>query len=102
MRALAPTNNGDIVYAEVSGSGEFPLDMLRRDCCSPATEEDSHVIRDTFRNHQSWIIRIRKVLRGRHRDPGPPFNVARWKSFRCSIRPATGPRPPRECETNGI
>ncbi len=38
---------------QVSGRGPFPLDMLRYDRCSPASECDSAQIRKTFQRGDS-------------------------------------------------
>jgi hypothetical protein len=80
---------GDIVYAKVMGSGEFPIDMLRYDNCAPATEEDSSIIRGTIihctASPHNWVIMIKKVLR-EHIKPGDRvFNIDRWNSFGCAI-----------------
>lgn len=97
---------GDIVYAKVMGSGEFPLDMLRYDGCSPATEEDSNLIRRTisqpygnwsYREESkdgqlhtvvdchNWVIMIQKVLRERVKPTDNLFTIGRWNSFGCAI-----------------
>lgn len=89
----------DIVYAKVMGSGEFPIDMLRYDCCSPATEEDSNLIARSLRHDRfaiangvaaheqpaNWVIMVKKVLRERNRRNPRMFTVGRWNSFGCSI-----------------
>jgi len=36
-------------YAVITGSGDFPLDMLRYDRCCPYQETDSYTIRDMDR-----------------------------------------------------
>lgn len=89
----------DIVYAKVMGSGEFPIDMLRYDCCSPATEEDSNLIARSMHHDRfaiangaaaheqpvNWVIMVKKVLRERNRRNPRMFTVGRWNSFGCSI-----------------
>lgn len=86
----------EIVYAKIMGSGEFPLDMLRYDSCSPATEEDSGIIRSTFDWHRSnltdgnWVVLVKKVLREKRRKKDKFFDVCftagRWNSFGCSVQ----------------
>lgn len=78
------------VYAKISGRGEFPLDMLRRDSCSPATEEDSRLIARTFGGRSdSWEIHVKC----RPLDKNSPWTVGRWESFRCKIQPLGERRP---------
>lgn len=83
---------GEVVYAKIMGSGEFPLDMLRYDSCSPATEEDSGIIRSTFDWHRSnltdgnWVVLVKKVLREKRRKNDNVFTAGRWNSFGCSIQ----------------
>lgn len=82
----------EIVYAKIMGSGEFPLDMLRYDSCSPATEEDSGIIRSTFDWHRSnltdgnWVVLVKKVLREKRRKNDNVFTAGRWNSFGCSVQ----------------
>ncbi len=92
MRGKWAGKTADIVYAKVMGSGEFPIDMLRYDCCSPATEEDSNLITRTLRHDRfadggatNWVIMVKKVLRERNRRNPRLFTVGRWNSFGCAI-----------------
>lgn len=81
----------EVVFAKIMGSGEFPLDMLRYDSCSPATEEDSGIIRSTFGWHRSnlmdgnWVVLVKKVLREKRRKNDNVFTAGRWNSFGCSV-----------------
>jgi len=66
---LAPGDRPNTVYRyRVSGSGEFPLDMLRHDAAWPASTDDC-----------GWIgHRIKRSLNlVSHHTP----NVERWDSF---------------------
>lgn len=77
----------DIVFGKVMGSGEFPLDMLRYDCCAPASEEDSGVIRSINSSYQrDWVVYVKKVLHKKRRKRDVVFTEGRWNSFGCSIR----------------
>jgi hypothetical protein len=63
----------------VTGSGRFPIDMLRYDRCVPATEGDSNGISHggiPSNTHGRTIGLIRYSVAGMS---GP--NEARWKSF---------------------
>jgi len=63
----------------VSGTGEFPFDMLRYDSCWPATGEDAAKIALPFGDANR-----RKVRSIRLRSYRPP-TVARWSSFTWSV-----------------
>lgn len=70
------------VYAKVTGRGEFPIDMLRYDTCSPATEVDSGLISRTFNSFDSWEIFVKcRPLEKKI----SPWTVGRWESFGCKI-----------------
>jgi hypothetical protein len=79
---------GEVVYAKIMGSGEFPLDMLRYDSCSPATEEDSGIIRGTFGIERwgNWCVLVKKVLRVKRNKSEKVFTYGRWNSFGCAIQ----------------
>jgi hypothetical protein len=69
-----------MVMFEVTGTGEFPLDMLRYDGCYPVRQPDVSQIEATFRrgNHVSRTVRLARRVDAAHRtDP----TVARWWSF---------------------
>lgn len=74
-----------IQYATVRGRGEFPLDMLRYDRCSPESETDSYNIAKTFSNPlDRWEIQVvRKVT-----SKSDKWTVARWQSFGVEIIPS--------------
>lgn len=67
-------------YAIIVGSGPFPIDMLRYDCCSPATEEDSHLIEKSMNDYKRWEICVISNLKRK-------WTSGRWHSFSCSIFP---------------
>lgn len=80
---------GEVIYAKIMGSGEFPLDMLRYDSCSPATEEDSGIIRSTFAGvgwYGNWCVLVKKVLRVKRNKSEKVFTYDRWNSFGCAIQ----------------
>lgn len=64
---------------DVTGYGPFPLDMLRYDCCFPASEEDSARMERTFnrRARDEATITLRYV--SEYKPKGP--TDARWRSF---------------------
>jgi hypothetical protein len=65
--------------ALVSGSGQFPADMLRRDKCYPVSESDAMVMADTFKSHFHGKWAIRMATDNGHWTDG------RWASFGCTI-----------------
>jgi hypothetical protein len=78
----------DILYAIIRGSGPFPVDMLRYDNCSPATESDSGSIVMTFQGWDSWEICVKRInYRGRVNS----FTLGRWNSFGCSLEMVDSP-----------
>ena len=90
-----------IVYAKVMGSGRFPVDMLRYDTCSPATEQDSGIIEQTLNQQRSlkdnnWAVFVKKILIERRRKNEPVFTVGRWISFSCIIQEVDSPHGTRE------
>lgn len=80
-----------IVYGMVMGSGEFPVDMLRYDSCSPAKETDSGLIAGTFLNYDKWTIFVKKNLSERRGKSDKIFTNARWESFGCRITEVESP-----------
>lgn len=64
----------------VRGRGIFPLDMLRYDCCFPATSEDVSLINET-----GELRSVTLVLRNAIRIP----TVGRWNSFTWAVESAT-------------
>jgi hypothetical protein len=92
-----------IVFAMVSGSGEFPIDMLRYDSCCPATEEDSHIVSRSFNNYENWNVCVKKVLLESlsKKDLHTSFTEGRWRSFGCNVRMVDSPyEVPRESIKN--
>lgn len=67
-------------HAIVVGSGPFPIDMLRYDCCSPATEEDSHLIERSMEGWTKWEVCVKSELKRE-------WTAGRWQSFGWSIFP---------------
>lgn len=92
--------NKKIIYAKVSGHGEFPIDMLRYDLCSPATEEDSNSIRRTINNYSNnnWVIFVKRPLLERRAKNDVVFTIGRWQSFGCKIVEVSSPYENREVE----
>lgn len=80
-----------IVYGMVMGNGEFPIDMLRYDACSPAKESDSGLIAESFRNYGKWTIFVKKTLLERRKKDSKIFTVGRWESFGCKITEVDSP-----------
>lgn len=70
--------------ATVSGSGEFPFDMLRYDACFPATEaETGRMMERGVRD-----VRVRAMSTNKH----APWTTPRWESFGwrvTTVHPAT-------------
>lgn len=69
----------------VRGRGEFPIDMLRYDRATPATEQDSGVIIRSFRN-----LRIGDSGPHEVRVSAPRMTYARWQSFGWTVDDAPG------------
>jgi hypothetical protein len=66
---------------DVSGQGRFPIDMLRYDRCSPASEADSSIVERTF---DLRAARVAGQAQGNQmvRLVGPhPPTEGRWQSF---------------------
>lgn len=59
----------------VSGSGEFPIDMLRYDSCCPFTEADSHTMSQSEPGQPRIVVLKRFSVNGLGATEG------RWKSF---------------------
>jgi hypothetical protein len=81
-----------IIYAKITGTGHFPVDMLRYDLCSPATEEDSHLIENTFNIYaKNWVIFVKRPLLERRKKTDQVFTYGRWQSFGCQIEEVDSP-----------
>ena len=65
----------------VIGSGEFPVDMLRRDNCVPAWQGSANLIQAdrhaASRSGEPRIIELRMMLRGEEQKP----TFEEWNSF---------------------
>lgn len=74
----------------LSSVSRFPIDMLRYDRCTPATESDSHSIEDSFDSRDvRGPIGKREVgisKYSEHKDWDKAFTTDRWKSFGCTLK----------------
>jgi hypothetical protein len=82
---------GKFHHATVSFTGEFPIDMLRYDRCYPRAQIDVDVIisslnRITCRDEVKIVHLERFVETGSIR----PWEIARWKSMGCDLKPDLG------------
>lgn len=68
-----------IVELVVEGSGDFPVDMLRYDSCTPWSEEDSHSIASP-QHLTPRRIHLRRFL-PEGRTAANAATVGRWDSF---------------------
>lgn len=78
------------MIAKITGRGEFPIDMLRYDQCSPATEVDSGLIEQSMTKYGSWEIYVKTNLKPtKLRVPAAfyPWTKERWESFGVKIEP---------------
>lgn len=69
----------------VTGTGEFPIDMLRYDRCSPVSQLDaSHVISSFNGNldeDKELSVRLIRFTEGKGKNYADNPTVDRWKSF---------------------
>ena len=65
----------------VAGTGPFPIDMLRHDCCYPAEEGDSDTIEYSFDSFADGKRIKRKITLISHASP----TVERWNDSGWSI-----------------
>lgn len=63
----------------VTGFGEFPIDMLRYDCCFPENESDSGRIAP--RNYGQRSVKLARTVERKSDHP----TQARWQSFGWSV-----------------
>ena len=70
----------------VSGTGPFPIDMLRYDRSHPTTEIGSHLIERTFNGRLGERVYI-VVERNTEKAWTP--TAARWESFGWRVEPIT-------------
>jgi hypothetical protein len=68
----------------VTGRYPFPVDMLRYDCCWPASSEDGHKIEQSIRRESEGAVTV-TLYTG---YPSAP-TVARWKSFGWTVDPTS-------------
>jgi len=62
----------------VEGTGDFPIDMLRYDTCSPETEADSAFVTSSFVTpNEKRTIRLKRLIANKQLKP----TEGRWKSF---------------------
>lgn len=66
--------------AEVTCSGEFPIEMLRYDCCFPRRECDAAEICSGADEVVVQIVRYTDTK-------APPWTHDRWKSFGATVGP---------------
>lgn len=87
--------------AKISGRGQFPIDMLRYDSCSPATETDSILIGSTFEIYGVWeiYVKVRPLSKSKGHNP---WTVDRWASFGVKCQPLDVSSPPSNRETDII
>lgn len=76
--------------ARISGSGEFPLDMLRYDRCYPYTETDSSIIHTSIQldinaRVSDWTVLVMQY--SELKDWQSAWTFGRWKSFCCRVDP---------------
>jgi hypothetical protein len=61
-------------HFEVTGNGEFPIDMLRYDGAFPSRGVDASTIRRSFHDRSDrWVIQLTSVFHAP--------TVGRWQSF---------------------
>ncbi len=73
-----------ILYAHhytVSGTGRFPIDMLRYDGSHPRTQRGSYVIESTFNGDNNPTFVVLERFGDKNWKPEPD----RWESFRWSV-----------------
>jgi hypothetical protein len=70
--------------AAITGSGRFPIDMLRYDKAFPDTEQEAGLIINTFDYPDPWKIRV-ATYHTRRLSGVPAFTHGRWESFGCAV-----------------
>jgi len=80
----------DNVVAVVTGTGQFPVDMLRYDSCWPASEVDSGIIASTLCSYGSWRVHVRRRPLEKKKNPIEYWTKARWESFGVKIETCDG------------
>lgn len=79
-------------YADISGTGGFPIDMLRYDNCIPASEEDANTIERVcnpmlWEEEPKWTVRVKKYSDLKSRGY---WTSGRWNSFGCVLIEVAG------------
>jgi hypothetical protein len=78
-----------VAYAEVSGRGQFPVDMLRYDACQPVNFDlvrDDGLLRTKMREgHEGEALIVAKACRGGYAG----WTHARWESFMWRLQETT-------------
>lgn len=84
-------------FAEITGSGGFPIDMLRYDNCTPAKEEDARIIErindpmigsPMFSGMgREWTVHVKKFSDIKGHGYWTP---ERWRSFGCTLEETAG------------
>lgn len=69
----------EVVRFVVEGTGDFPSDMLRYDCCFPVDESEARGIAGWARA-AGGVLKPRRVTL-EHRGSGRAPTAARWQSF---------------------
>lgn len=60
-----------------------PFDMMRYDCCVPATEPDAHKLERVASGSATAEDHVVDFVR--YSRSGNPPTIARWKSFHCEV-----------------
>ena len=71
--------------AEIEFNGEFPLDMLRYDRCSPDTQLDVSKIKQPFIDGFS-ITPVAVGICKFSSEKKPNWTIDRWKSMGCKFK----------------
>ena len=64
----------EVLYT-VTGTGPFPIDMLRYDCVHPATQGSADRVVAALDPERTYLEHRAVVVRGKH------CTAARWESF---------------------
>ncbi len=73
-------------FLEVEGSGTFPVDMLRYECCVPATESDANSIQH---HEEKRVVKLFRFTPTSSLMDGPATRTGRerWASFGWRVLP---------------
>ena len=64
----------------VTGNGDFPIDMLRYDCCWPS-ENAARMCLDTYSSTREDRMKLRTIKMHSYKEP----TIDRWSSFGWSV-----------------